>query len=244
VIRLYVKPGLGKRPLTRLSVLTVQEFLNSHLEAGASVPKVQAMQKVLSSVLTQAMREELVTRNVARLVTLSTWTRKDVGAWSADEARRFLHAAQGNRLYAAFLLLLVYGFRRGEVLGLRWADIDFDVGVIRIRQQVQRIGRQLLIGPTKTSASRRDLPMVDIVRAPLTELQQEVSALLSSHGGTQDNDLVFTTSTGRPIEPSNFVRSFERLSAAAGIRRIRVTIFDEQPLLSSISLASRLATLS
>jgi integrase len=143
------------------------------------------------------------------------------GAWSADEARRFLHAAHDNQLYPAFFLLLVYGLRRGEVLGLRWPDIDFDAGVIRIRQQVQRVGGQIVVGPPKTHASRRDLPMVDI-GAPLTELQQQVSALQSSQTVLQDDDLVFRTSTGRLIEPSNFVRSFERLCATARGRRIRV----------------------
>jgi len=215
--RLYLKPGLGTRSLTRLSVPMMQEFLNSRLEAGDSVAKVQAMRKVLSSALTRAMREELITRNVAQLVTLPSWNRQEVGAWSADEARRFLHAARDSELYPAFLLLLVYGLRRGEVLGLRWSDIDFDEGVIRVRQQVQRVGRHLLIGPTKTNASRRDLPMVEIARMALMGIQQR-----TSQRSSQDHDLVFTTSTGRPIEPRNFVRSFERLCRSANIRRIRV----------------------
>jgi integrase len=213
VVRRYLKPGLGKYQLARLSVLTVQTFLNRRLEAGDSVRLVQVMRTVLSSALTRAMREELVTRNVAQLVTLPTWTRGEVHTWSAEEARRFMTAARGHRLYSAFLMLLVYGLRRGEVLGLRWGDVDFEASTIRIRQQVQRVGRQLLVGPTKTQNSKRDLPMLELVGSALTELYDAQEAR---------GELVFTTSTGRPIEPRNFVRTFDTLCAAAGVRRIRV----------------------
>jgi integrase len=220
-VRRYLKPGLGKRQLARLTVPIVQMFLNERLGAGDSVRKVQVMRTVLSSALTRAMREELVSRNVAQLVALPEWTRKEVQAWSADEARQFLYGAQWHPLYAAFLLLLVYGLRRGEVLGLRWSDVDFDNEMIRIRQQVQRVGRQLLIGPTKTRASRRDLPMIEMVGDALTK-RHDQQATRSAASGGPDNDLVFTTATGRPIEPRNFVRTFEYLCAATGVRRIRV----------------------
>ena len=219
-VRRYLKPGLGNRQLARLTVPIVQMFLNERLGAGDSVRKVQVMRTVLSSALTRAMREELLSRNVAQLVALPEWTRKEVQAWSADEARQFLYGAQWHPLYAAFLLLLVYGMRRGEVLGLRWSDVDFDNEMIRIRQQVQRVGRQLLIGPTKTHASRRDLPMIEMVGAALTKRHDQQATESVASG--PHSDLVFTSATGRPIEPRNFVRTFEYLCAATGVRRIRV----------------------
>jgi integrase len=220
ICRLYIKPGLGKRRLTQLSVALVQTFLDKRLAAGDSVREVQVMRTVLSSALTHAMRQELVMRNVAHLITLPTWQRKEVHAWSADEARCFLHATRGHRFYPAFLLLLVYGLRRGEVLGLRWSDIDYKSGVIRIRQQVQRIGHQLLIGPTKTASSRRDLPMIGIARAALIEHLDRQRIDMTQV--TQDLDLVFAAPSGLPVDPSNFVRSFDSLCRQAGVRRIRV----------------------
>lgn len=221
VVRRYLKPGLGKQQLARLTVPIVQMFLNARLAAGDSVRKVQVTRNVLSSALTRAMREELLSRNVAQLVTLPEWRRKEVQAWSADEARQFLYGVQWHPLYAAFLLLLVYGLRRGEVLGLRWRDVDFDNEMIRIRQQVQRVGHQLLIGPTKTHASRRDLPMIEMVAEALTKRHDQQATRPVVNGGPGDG-LVFTTATGRPIEPRNFVRTFDYLCAAAGVRRIRV----------------------
>lgn len=80
----------------------------------------------LGAALTRARREELIPVNVARLTTLSAPPPKKVKPWTADEARAFLAAARSEPLYPAFVLLLVYGLRRGEVLGISWDDVDLD----------------------------------------------------------------------------------------------------------------------
>ena len=86
--RLYLLPGLGTRQLSRLSVSAVQMFFNQRLELGDSVRKVQIMRTVLSAALTRAVREELIPRNVARLVELPQWQRGTIQPWTADEAKR------------------------------------------------------------------------------------------------------------------------------------------------------------
>src|SRR5262249_1903008 len=131
IVRIYLKPGLGSRKLTSLTVPMVQEFLNRRLQEGDFIRKVQVMRTVLSAALTRAVREELVMRNVARLVELPQWQRGTIRPWAADEARDFLAAAKPDPLYTAFFLLILYGLRSGEVLGLRWDDIDFDGGTIQ-----------------------------------------------------------------------------------------------------------------
>jgi integrase len=122
---------------------------------------------VLGAALTRAMREELIQRNVARLATLPQASLARNRPWSADEARRFLTAARPDPLYPAFVLLLVYGLRRGEVLGLSWSDVDFEASTLRIRQQLLRANHVLYIGPVKTSAGRRNLPLLGIARDAL-----------------------------------------------------------------------------
>jgi integrase len=153
IVRLYLKPGLGSRKLTSLTVPMVQEFLNRRLQKGDSVRKVQVMRTVLSAALTRAVREELV----ARLVELPQWQRDTIRPWAADGARAFLSAAKPDPLYVAFVLLIFYSLRRGEVLGLRWDDIDFDGGRIHIHQQLQRVRGELFLAPVKTQAGRRGL---------------------------------------------------------------------------------------
>jgi integrase len=150
-IRLYLKPGLGNYKLAALTVANIQQFFSQRLEKGDSVRKVQVMRTVLSAALTRAAREELITRNVARLVELPEWRPGTVRPWSTDEARRFLAACKPDPLHAAFVLLLLYGLRRGEVLGLRWQDIDIDAGTIRIEQQAQRVRGAIHVGPGENS---------------------------------------------------------------------------------------------
>jgi integrase len=223
VVRTNLKPALGKYPLTRLSSARVQMFLNDQLAHGQSIRRVQIMRTVLSSALTRAMREELVVRNVARLAELPTWERKPITPWTAAEARAFLDAAKDDPLYPAFVLLLVYGLRRGEVLALRWRDIDDDDREIRVRQQIQRLNGQLRVGPLKSAAGRRDLPLLPVVSDALARRRNAQAADRGLLGQAwQDNGLVFTTRTGRPIEPRNLVRSFRRICEHNRLRPIAV----------------------
>jgi Phage integrase, N-terminal SAM-like domain len=161
-IRLHLTPGLGKHQLKRLSVPIVQAFLNGKIREGQSVRNVQILRQILSAALSRAQREELIARNVARLVELPTWELVPVVPWSPADALAFLQAAAPDPLYPAFVLLLLYGMRRSEVLGLRWQDIDFGASMIRVRQQVQRIQGELHIDPVKTRAGSPDLPLIGL----------------------------------------------------------------------------------
>jgi len=197
IIRLYLVPGLGAKSLARLSVPAVQMFVNQRLEAGDSVRKVQVMRSVLSAALSRAVREELITRNVARHVELPEWHRNAVRPWTVGEAKRFMAMSKPDPLHSAFVLLILYGLRRGEVLGLSWSDIDLDSRTIHVRQQIQRVRGELQLGP---QAGYR----ANMGRA------------------RPDTNLVFTTRTGRPVEPRNFVRSFRRICDDHDIRVITV----------------------
>jgi len=222
-IRLYLVPGLGTRRLNRLSVAAVQMFLNQRLEKGDSVRKVQIMRGVLSAALTRAVREELIPRNVARLVELPRYERGTIRPWTADEAKQFLVAAQPDPLYAVFVLLILYGLRRGESLGLRWTDVDFEAGTIQVRQQLQRVPGQLVLGPVKTRAGQRDMPLLDLARIALEAYAAQQALYRADMGSAWPRThLVFTTRTGRPIEPRNLVRSFRRICDTNQLRTIKV----------------------
>jgi len=223
-IRLHLKPGLGNHELRRLSVPTVQRFLNGKLREigpGESIRLVHVLRQVLSAALSRAVREELVSRNVARLVELPPWEPAEMVPWSAAEALAFLAAAKSDPLYPAFVFLLLYGMRRGEVLGLRWSDLDD--GTIHVRQQLQRIDGKMLTGPVKTRAGKRDLPLLGLAEEALM-IRRGTQFLDCERLGAAwtDTGLVFTTRTGLPVEPRNLNRSFERICDANGIRRVKV----------------------
>jgi len=213
-VRRHLKPKLGNVTLTKLSVPMLQRIINQLTADGRSNRQVQIIRTVLSAALTRAVREELVTRNVARLVEVPSSQRSDIVPWTADQARQFLNAAQTSSYYPAFVLLLLYGLRRGEALGLRWQDVDRQTGMLRIRQQLQRLSSGLYLGPVKTRAGERDLPILGLAWRALAK--HEAS---ETH---QPEELVFTSSAGNPVEPKNLVRSFHEISKRAELPRIKL----------------------
>lgn len=228
-VRLHLKPALGKYTLQRLSVPTVQRFLNEQAASGRySLRKVQIMRTVLSAALTRAMREQLLVYNVARLVELTPWQRsKQLEPWGIYEIRAFLAAASDHTLYAAFLLSVLYGLRRGEVLGLRWCDVDFEHREIHVRQQLQRLQQGLLIGPVKTAAGSRDFRLVSMAWDALctrreAQVTEQARAGASWQSMPDAEALVFTSRSGSPVEPKNYNRSFRRLCQSHGLREIRL----------------------
>ncbi|MBW0088741.1 site-specific integrase [Pseudonocardia sp. KRD-184] len=181
----------------------------------------------LRSALGQAVTEELISRNVAAVVKLpkvrSRSNRRQ--AWTSDEARRFLESARADDdpLYAAYVLILVLGLRKGEVLGLTWATVDIDRCAVKIALQLQRVSRQLLHRETKTEGSDAALPLPDICVAALRlRCGAQQGARAAAGSAWRGNDLIFTTRFGTPIEPRNFNRSWDARCRKADVRKITV----------------------
>lgn len=226
-IRLHLTSTLGSIRLTKLTVQDVQSLLNQQLAQGRSLRSVHQVRSVLRAALSRAEREELVVRNVAKLVDIRAWKRKPIQPWTSEEAARFLDTAKHHRWYPAYVMLLVYGMRRGEVLGLRWCDVDLARNQLRIRQQLQRVGKTLEQGPVKTDAGQRDLPLVPVLRDALIDHyvrrygDQPDTAVIADQAAI-DRDLVFLSSAATPIDPKNFVRTFHEIRERAGLPRITV----------------------
>lgn len=134
----------------------------------------------------------------------------------------FLAEARRDPLYAAFVLAIAMGLRRGEIVGLRWQDIDLENRVLLVRQQVQRRRGVLYNDETKGRRSRA-VPLPAMCIAPLRwhRMRQRTAYAAGGIGWTPDS-YVFATRTGRPIEPRNVHRSFVRVSEAAGLRLVRL----------------------
>ena len=114
---------------------------------------VQSIHAVLRNALESAVREEVIPRNVAKLVKVTTPKYAVNRGLSAVQARQVLKAAKGERLYALYVLALCLGLRRGELLGLRWQDADLDVGTLEVVQTLQRVGGALRFVRPKTCVS-------------------------------------------------------------------------------------------
>lgn len=249
--RLYITPQLGTYRLDKLSARDVQTWLNALREtcqccaqkkdARRPTPKccardeccrqlpsqstVRTAWTVLRSALSTAEREELVQRNVAALARLPIARPKRVKPWSVEEARRFLENAahEEDPLYAAYVLMLVLGLRRGELLGLKWEDVDLDDGELRVAWQLQRVARKLLRRQTKTQSSDAPLPLPAICLAALLAWRErQVIWKSMADSAWQDQDFVFTTRFGLPIDPRNFYRDFRRRAERASVPVIPV----------------------
>src|SRR5579875_1549884 len=225
VVRLYLKPGLGNQRLEVLPVRVVQNFLDDLRTSGTSIATIHQVRKVLSAALTYAMRQELILRNVARLVELPSYRPAEASHWTTDELSAFLRSARTDPFYPVFVLLALYGLRRGEVLGIRWCDVDFPREVLRIRQQVQRINGALEQVELKTLSSTRDEPLLSSARDALVDQRaaqdnRRQGAGSRWRGSGDASELVFTTRSGNPIEPRNLARSFERICKQHNLRLI------------------------
>jgi integrase len=119
---------------------------------------------ILCSTLTNAVTEELIPKNVASLLHVSKPRKRKVKPWTADEARRLLESAKWDHdpLYAAYVLILVLGLRKGEVVGLPWSAVNLDGAELDVGWQLQRIRRELVHRATKTEASDATLPLPGI----------------------------------------------------------------------------------
>ncbi|MGI5164469.1 tyrosine-type recombinase/integrase [Spirillospora sp. CA-253888] len=186
---------------------------------------VQNVFDCLRAALSTAVTDDVVGRNVATKLKLSKPRPKKVKPWTAREASHFLEATReaDEPLYAAFVLALVLGLRKGEVLGLTWDLVDLDEGVLWVGEQVQRVRRQLLRRQVKTEASENALPIPEICVAALKLRKAQQDRDRKEHAERwTETGLVITTRYGTPIEPRNFNRSFDRWIAQLGMRRITV----------------------
>jgi integrase len=253
--RLYINPTLGGRRLDKLSVRDVQKWINGIpsvcqccvqgkdarrdekrrrccalsvrrcCKDAPSDRTVSHIRACLRTALNQAIRDELIGRNVAELVTLPTVRKRKRTAWTTEEARKFLESARDARdaMYAGYVLAVVLGLRKGEILGLTWGALDFDNGELAVSHQLQRAGGELLHRATKTAESDDTMPLPSIVVTALEKRRRDQLAdRKEAEVAWQPTDLVFTTKYGRPIEPRNFNRSWDNRVARSDVRKITV----------------------
>ena len=183
---------------------------------------MQSIRGVLRTALNEAMRWDLLGRNVAALARPPRSQPKAVSPFTPDEARRLLAAATRDRLGALYAVALAMGLRQGEALGLTWDRIDFSNRSVRIDRQLQRRDTRLQLVELKTVQSVRTLPMPDSI-AGILDSHKLAQADERELAGSRWNEtgLVFTTSIGTGLEGPAVTKAFQRLLQDAGLQRRR-----------------------
>jgi integrase len=220
----HIKPVLGRLRLKNLNALHLQGLYRERMDSGLSASTVQKAHHVLHKALAQAVRWDLIPRNPADSVKAPTPAPKEMNPLSAREARKLLEAARGDRLEALYVVAVHTGMRRGELLGLRWKDVDLENATVRVRRTLTRVddGKRLALGEPKTKTSRRTVGLtpraVESLRSHRARQAQEIL-----RAGTlyRNQDLVFAGEGGGFINPSNLrQRSFAPLLERAGLAKI------------------------
>jgi integrase len=211
-VRLFLKPALGRVPLVKLEARHIERML-ADLPAHLSDTTRRYCYVILRIALGRAYKQGLVLRNVATMVDAPSKAKHDVEPFSQDEVSRFLASIEDDRLQALYVVALATGMRQGELLGLRWVDVDLAEGTVTIRHTMSRIGAGL--GEPKTEASKRT------VRLPASAL-----AVLRRHKADQKvvklgEGYVFATRTGTALQARNVSRSYHRALERAGIEHRR-----------------------
>ena len=246
-------PGLGRKRLGKLTAQDVRTFITrtrqecqccKHgwdaqredprccalpggvcCQSRLSARMVQSIHAVLRNALESAVREEVIPRNVGKLVRVPAPRYQINRGLSAQQAKATLTASTGHRLYALYVLALFLGLRRGELLGLCWQDVDLDKAKLEVVQTLQRVSGSLRLCPPKTDDSARTVPLPAVCVDALREhRKRQFAERAEAWPDWEDHGLVFPSRRGAPMEPDNLRRTGMRSGAALGsARRVSTT---------------------
>jgi integrase len=223
-VRVHLSPDIGRLPLAKLSAQHVQAFYARKLSAGYAPATVHHMHATLQNALAHALQLGLVARNVATMVTPPRVKRTEMAILSEPQARQLLSTVRGHRLEALITLALATGMREGELVALRWSDVDLDQATLRVRQTLHRALIGFVYDEAKTAHSRRMIALpTSVVSVLRHHYRLQVEERLALGPAWEDTELVFCNEAGGRLSLTLF-RSrgwFGRLTRKAGVPPIR-----------------------
>src|SRR5258708_2103503 len=213
----YVAADLGDVWLQKLTPQRVQAFYSKKLDEGLSSKVVHDIHGVLHLALKNAVRWGMVSRNVCDLVTPPRIVSREVVPLSVEQARLLMKHIRGHRLEVLLAVAVVTGMRRGELLALRWSDIDFDRRRLLVLHSVGFLaGYGYVEGKPKTAAGRRVISLPAFLLDMLKHHQVQQLALRKASDNWEDRDLVFPNLKGGYLHPNHMGEKFRKLLKAAG----------------------------
>jgi integrase len=226
----HIVPGIGDIRLQKLTATDLDklyaDLLSGTRRHRLSRRTVRYCHSIIRKALADAVRKDRVARNVADLAdppSTRATRAPEMRTWSAEELRTFLNRAREDRLYPAFLLAATTGLRRGELLGLRWHNVDLDHARIAVRESLVIVQGKLTFTTPKTNKSRRSVAIDPRTIAAIKEHRKlQIEERLKLGPAYQDNDLVFATEDGSPLPPKRLGWAFQRIIREAGVPRIRL----------------------
>lgn len=218
----HIFPWLGEIKLKDLRPDQIQTLYNEKQDGGMSPRMVLMIHAVLHRSLGQALKQGVILRNPAQAVNRPKFRRKEMRTLSDIQARSFLSYADGDRFKYLYWLAIATGLRQGELLGLKWSDLDWNNRMLRVQRQVQRQPGGLKFTEPKSAAGRRVI-VLGVATLEIMRKQQELQDLERKVAGDawKENDLIFPSPIGTPMDGSNLYHRFKELLKVAGLPDIR-----------------------
>lgn len=222
-VRVHLKPALGRIKLSKLTPARVSTFYQEKREEGCADSSINKLHVTLHKALNQAMKWHMIPRNVCEAVSAPRPSAEEMKTLSVEETKRLLEAAKEDRLEALYVLAVHVGMRQGELLALKWADVDLENATINVRRTLTKSGTTITTGETKTAKGRRTITLTtgaaSALRGHLARQMEDMECLGDLY---TDDGFVFTTDMGTFINPSNLRRrSFANLLKKARLPKIR-----------------------
>ena len=220
----HIKPQIGSVPLAELTSLDLQRFYK-HLLDGGRVDRIEAKKKpkglapktvrnihqMIGSAYNLAIEQHLVTKNPTQGCALPKVEHKEMKTLTADQLSAFFQEARDSGVYELYYLDLATGLRRGELLGLKWTDVDLDRGVLKIQRAISRQDGKVVEAPLKTKNAYRTLPVS----------ADAIDVLVQQRRKTGNSEWVFPSPSGGPMSPDSVLHMLQRVLKRAGLPRIR-----------------------
>jgi integrase len=223
LLRNYLIPGLGKITLQKLSPQQVQAFYSQKIRDGLSPKTVTNIHGVLHKAIENAVKWNLLPRNVCDAVTPPRVPRKELNFLTKEQAHTLLKEVKAHRLEALLTLAITTGMRRGELLALRWQDIDFKGGSLQVKRALSYTKEYgYMETEPKTARSRRTIQLPAFVIDILTQ-HRDRQAMQQSEAGDVwvSKGLVFTNAWGDYYSPSTMLKAFNRFLVKVGLPHMR-----------------------
>jgi len=220
----HIKPYVGSIPLSKLTSLDLQKLYKMLLTEGRidriesknqpkglSAKTVRNINQIISSALNLAKEQKLLASNPAEACALPRVEHREMKTLPVEQLTSFLREAKETGVYEMYYIELATGLRRGELLGLKWQDIDMVNGTIRVQRQVARIDGEIVEAPLKTKNSYRTVSIGPDAIEVLKEQKKKVG----------DSEYVFPSPNGGPISPDSVLNMLHRVLERAGLPKIR-----------------------
>lgn len=222
----YIVPDLGGVLLRDLNTADVQGLYTALRERGLSDSTVHHVHVALGKLLGDAVEDGLMARNPVQRLRKdrrpTTGERAEMQVWSESQVHAFLAAAETDRLRALWRLALATGMRRGELLGLRWEDVDLDAGRLAVRRNLVAVDYDAVEGEPKSGRPRTVALGPDTVAVLRAHRRRQLEERMAWKEAWSDSGLVFTREDGTALHPQSLRHQLARLAKAAGVPAIRV----------------------